>query len=379
MMDLKALGWYSGSDHVHMNYGGNLHNTPAKLLFVAEAEDVDVVIDLIANKDNRILDYQYFTGGPDRLSTDERLLCFNEEYRPPFHGHMALINLARHLISPFTTGYEGTAIESLYPSNTDILRMAWEQGALGAYVHPFPGNKDPLEGDLEYARAFPVDLALGTIAYHELMSFAGWADYHVWWHALNNGFRIPVVAGEDSITNLHNTPIIGQDRVYAYLGSKLSWDGWIEAIRKGHTFVTNGPLLQLMVEGHVPGEEVRLPANSQNVHVSGRVQSIAAIDRVELVINGRQLVLADLRQAREDQGGIHFEFDKEVHVTGSCWITLQAYGSRSTHPVDDVFPQATTDPVWVYVGDGLIRSRESAQYFIRWIDKLMGMAESHPG
>ncbi len=54
MTDMKALGWHSGSNHVHMNYGGNLHNTPANLLFMAEAEDVDVVTDLIANKDNRV-------------------------------------------------------------------------------------------------------------------------------------------------------------------------------------------------------------------------------------------------------------------------------------------------------------------------------------
>jgi hypothetical protein len=28
------------------------------------------------------------------------------------------------MISPFVTGYEGTGVESLYPSNTDILRYA---------------------------------------------------------------------------------------------------------------------------------------------------------------------------------------------------------------------------------------------------------------
>ena len=34
----------------------------------------------------------------------------------------------KHLISPFVTGYEGTGVESLYPSNTDILRFAKQQG-----------------------------------------------------------------------------------------------------------------------------------------------------------------------------------------------------------------------------------------------------------
>src|SRR5437867_10348926 len=29
--NLKAKGWYSGSNHVHMNYAGNRHNTPENL------------------------------------------------------------------------------------------------------------------------------------------------------------------------------------------------------------------------------------------------------------------------------------------------------------------------------------------------------------
>ena len=45
-----------------MNYGGNLHNTPENLLFMAAGEDLDVVGEKIANKDNRIFDHQYFNG-----------------------------------------------------------------------------------------------------------------------------------------------------------------------------------------------------------------------------------------------------------------------------------------------------------------------------
>ncbi|MGH9672289.1 MAG: TolB family protein, partial [Bryobacteraceae bacterium] len=35
LKDAGASGWFSGSTHVHMNYGGNLHNTPANLLRMA--------------------------------------------------------------------------------------------------------------------------------------------------------------------------------------------------------------------------------------------------------------------------------------------------------------------------------------------------------
>ena len=145
MTDMAARGWYSGSTHVHMNYGGNLHNTLENLMMMSDAEDQDVVNHQVANKDNRVLDHQYFVpgGGAHPVSTPERILVVGQEYRPPFYGHVFLFGMKDHLISPYTTGYEGTAIESLYPSNTDIFRKAREQGATVGYVHGFSGEVDP--------------------------------------------------------------------------------------------------------------------------------------------------------------------------------------------------------------------------------------------
>ena len=59
-----------------------------------------------------------------------------------------MFGLSEHLISPFVTGYEGTAIESLYPSNTDMMLKAKAQGAVTGYVHPYNGDNDPLLGNL---------------------------------------------------------------------------------------------------------------------------------------------------------------------------------------------------------------------------------------
>lgn len=379
MVDLKTEGWYSGSNHVHMNYAGDLHNTPENLIFMAQAEDLNWIGELIANKDNRILDYQYFTGKLHPLSGDRHLLYFNEEYRPPFYGHVSFVNLTSHLISPFTTGYEGTAIESLYPSNTDMFRLARQQGALTAYVHPYSGNADPLQGDLGGAKGFPVDAALGTVDYQE-QSAASWADYIVWHHALNNGFRIPLAGGEDSITNLSKTRIVGQMRVYAYLGPHLNWQGWLEAMANGRSFVTNGPLLKLNINNQIAGEVINLPTEGGTLHARGIVRSIVPLEQADLVVNGKRLSLGRLDQHRDTLGdGTFFVFDKEIEFKQSSWVTLQAYGSQPMHPLDDTFPQATTNPIWIQVGDQPVRSRESAVYFIQWIDKLTDLAKSHPG
>ena len=78
--DMAAKGWYDGSTHVHMNYAGNLHNTLQNLMMMSAAEDQDLVLEQVANKDNRILDYQFFVpgGGNNPLSTSERLLVVGQ-------------------------------------------------------------------------------------------------------------------------------------------------------------------------------------------------------------------------------------------------------------------------------------------------------------
>ena len=88
------------------------------------------------------------------------MLVVGQEYRPPFYGHVFLFGMRDHLISPFTTGYEGTGIESLYPSNTDIFLKAKSQGAYTGYVHAQWSSGDPLDGTLGGAKGFMVDAAL---------------------------------------------------------------------------------------------------------------------------------------------------------------------------------------------------------------------------
>ncbi len=370
LTNLKTGGWYSGSNHVHMNYGGNLLNTPENLLLMAAAEDMDVVGELICNKDNRIFDHQFFSGALDRRSTPDRLLYFNEEYRPPFYGHVSLINLTKHLISPFTTGYEGTAIESLYPSNTDMFRLARAQGAIGGYVHPW--SREPERVGYAVARGFPVDLALGVTEYLEVLTSALYQPHTsaVWHRALNCGFRVSATAGEDSILSLHNTPIIGADRTYAHLGPKLDYAAWIDAFRRGRTFVTNGPLLDFRINDKMPGEEIRLPAGGSAIEMTAKLQTVVPVEKLEVIHNGRVI------ESFNPQGG---EARKTLPVTRSGWFTLRALGSKAQHPTDDRFAYAETGAIYVMCGDQPIRSRADAEYFMRWIDDITRQAEQHAG
>jgi hypothetical protein len=383
MTDMAAKGWYGGSTHVHMNYAGNLHNTLENLMMMSAAEDQDIVNEQIANKDNRVLDYQFFAPGGKAhpLSRPDRILTVGQEYRPPFWGHVFLFGMRDHLISPFTTGYEGTAIESLYPSNTDIFNKAHAQGATVGYVHAYGGERDPLEpGEsgavtLGQAKGFMVDAALGTTDAVE-WSNSGRATFHPWYAALNNGLRVTATGGEDSISSLHDTKLVGSSRTYVYTGARgLSAEAWFEGVRKGRAFVTNGPLVQLTINGMIAGDEIKLPAGGGSIDVVAWVRSITPLETAFLVYNGNPVEQIPL--ASERKGA---DWKKTLKVTRSGWYHLRAEGAHADRfPLDTGYPQAFTNPIWVTVADQPARSRAAAQYGLRWIDALQKLTDQWPG
>ena len=376
LTDLSASGWYSGSTHVHMNYAGNLHNTLQNLMMMSAAEDQDVVNEQVANKDNRILDYQHFVpgGGAHPISTKDRILIVGQEYRPPFYGHVFMFQLKKHLISPFVTGYEGTAVESLYPSNTDMLRKAKAQGATTGYVHPYAGDVDPLEGNLGGGKGFIVDAALGTADALE-WSNAGRAGFYPWYAVLNNGLRVTAVGGEDSISSMHASKLVGSSRTYVHTGARgLDVTAWFEQLRRGSAFVSTGPLVELSINGKRPGESVTMAGAGGAVDIAARVRSITPLESVTLVFNGAVVEKIPLAADRKSA-----EMKASRQVTRSGWYHLRAEGAPGDRfPLDTSFAQAFTNPVWITVGDQRVRSRAAAEYCLKWIDRLQQQAEAWP-
>jgi hypothetical protein len=303
------------------------------------------------------------------------VLVVGQEYRPPFWGHVFMFGLRDHLISPFTTGYEGTAIESLYPTNTDMFRKARAQGAYVGYVHAYAGERDPLEAELGGGKGAIVDAALGTTDAIE-WSAAGRAGFFPLYALWNNGLKVTAVGGEDSISNLHMSKLVGSQRTYVFTGDRgLDMHAWLGGMRAGHAFVTNGPLVELTVNGSMPGETVTLPATGSAVTVQAHVRSIVPLQKVTLYFNGQiveEIPLgADRRRA---------DFNKTMPVTSSGWYHLRAEGAPGDRfPLDTAYPQGFTNPVWVTIGSQPIRHRASAEYALTWIDKLQKLAEAWPG
>jgi hypothetical protein len=78
-----------------------------------------------------------------------------------------------------------------------------------------------------------------------------------------------------------------------------------------------------------------------------------------------------------DGAGKQGSLRETIRVTESAWFSLYAEGVQDKS-LDGEYPQGTTNVIRVYVGDGKIRNRESAEYYIRWIDKLRTMSEAWP-
>jgi len=365
--DLPARGWWSGDVHVHMNYGGAYRNTPPHLALQARAEDLHVVENLIVNKEQRIPDIAYFRTDADPVSTPTFLLRHAQEFHTSVWGHMGLLGLGSHYLLPEYAGYPNTAAASLALTNATVADLAHAQGAVVGYVHPFDTRLDPADTSASLYYELPVDVALGKVDYLEVM---GYSDHlitsEIWYRLLNCGFRLPAAAGTDAFPNfasLRGPP--GLVRVFVHSGAKLDHRSWLAALKTGRTFVTNAPLLEFSVAGRAIGEEIRVSNEMQRVPAVVAMRSTVPIDHLEIIGNGTVVATIPL-----DADRMTAHATVMVPVKGSGWYVLRAYSDRAEMPVLDLYPFASTSPIYVQVEGQPVRSADDARFFVRWIDRI---------
>jgi TolB protein len=374
LADLGADGWRSGDLHVHMNYGGAYRVTPERLAFQAQAEDLDVVESLIVNKEQRIPDVAFFSSSSiDPAKPGKPVIAFGQEFHTSVWGHLGVIGLRDHLLLPTYAGYPNSAAASLYPHNPAVLDMAHAQGALAGYVHPFVTAPDPDDRHVPLTTDLPVSAAIGAVDYLEVVGFSDHrTTADVWYRLLNCGFRIPAGGGTDAMTNFASLRgPVGLARVFVRTGRELTRESWLAGIREGRTFATNGPLLQFSIDGRGPGDVIRLPAGSHRLALKATLRSIVPIDHLEVVTNGaiESLPLGADRASAD--------VERTINVNRSGWYTLRAHSDRATHPILDLYPFATTSPVYVTVDNQPIRSAIDARYFLAWLDRLEEVTRAH--
>jgi hypothetical protein len=372
-------GYVGGDVHVHMNYGGAYRNSPRRLVAQAEAEALDVVFNLLVNKEQRIPDIGHFTGHPDNASNAAVLLLHAQEFHTSFWGHMGLLGLRSHHLMPDYAAYPETAAASLYPDNPTITTLARRQGAVSGYVHPFLAVPDP-DSDPSLTSALPVDAALGLVDYYEVVGFADHrASAEVWYRLMDCGVDLAAAGGTDAMANYASLRgPVGLNRTYV---RPARWPddpagreaAWLEALQSGRSVATNGPLLHLELEGSGPGETVGLPAGVRTVAYSGFMRSAVPVDHLELVVNGR--VERELPIGADGRG---VDFEGSIDLEDGGWVVLRAYGETAHPLVFDLYPYATTSTIRVDAAGTRWRSPDAGQWLLNWVNRLREAAAAHP-
>jgi hypothetical protein len=362
-VDAASLHSYSGENHIHANYGyGEWYNTPQTMLLQCQGEDLNVCNFMVANSDgDGVFDRAFFRGRPDPLSTTHTILYWNEEYRSTIWGHMTLVNL-RQVVEPIFTGFKDTTNPYDVPTNADTADRTHLQDGLVNYTHAAADPADPYRGPYT-AKGLPVDVALGKVDTMDLnLSYA--ACVPLWYRLLNCGFRLPASAGTDVFLNRVNSRLPGSDRVYVRIYGGLTYAKWIDNLRAGHSFVTNGPFLEISVEGKRPGEVVRL-AGSGKVKVAAKAWSHVPLHWAELIKNGEVIATRDFPA----EGQQEVVWQQEVPFKCSGWLALRASGpSHPDNPGGTAY--AHTSPIYVEMADRPLQARAEAQHFLKWIDRL---------
>jgi hypothetical protein len=371
--------------HVHMNYGGNYRNTPVHLAEQAQAEDLGMVNDLIVNKEQRFPDIAYQGGSYDSKAYDasggQVVVVHGQEFHTSYWGHRGLLNIRDHVLVPGYAGYPHTAAASLFPMNFDVYDMGHALKAMVGAVHPFDEAPDPFSIPAQkITDELPVDAALGKLDYMEIVGFSDHkATASVWYRLLNLGFRIPAGAGTDATAN-YAAPIrghVGMDRAYARLPRGVSGAGlaeaWYAALRAGRTFATNGPLLSFRLGDAKVGDELKLNGAQATVGFSASMASVALVDHLEIVCNGRVVTSVGLKD-----GSRGAQETGAIPVKESGWCVLRAWSEKPAWPVMDNYVYATTSPIYVAIAGQKAKSPEDAKYFAAWIARTMETTEKYP-
>ncbi|HEX6740238.1 MAG TPA: CehA/McbA family metallohydrolase, partial [Sphingomicrobium sp.] len=366
-----SFGKFVSADlHVHMNYGGHYRATPQTLAGQARAEDLNVVYNLLVNKEERVPDIDYFRPGPDPVSGDGLLILHSQEYHTSYWGHLGLLGLTDHYLAPGFSAYQNSPLASAYPDNGMIADLAHAQGALVGYVHPFDTVPDPVK-DKSLTNELPADIAHAKVDYMEIVGFSDHkATAEVWYRLLNLGFRLPAGAGTDAMTNYASLRgPVGMNRVFLDTGGDMSPALLLAALKAGRTFATNGPMLGLEVDGKHPGDTISRTAPGK-LHYRIALRSFVPVDHLELVQNGRAVKAFRLT-------GDHRKLDTEgdLQAATSGWVVLRAWNDGSSADVLDIYPYATTSPVYVELPGGLPPDRADAAYFAAWLGRAIADAE----
>ncbi|MEK6258261.1 MAG: CehA/McbA family metallohydrolase [Planctomycetota bacterium] len=193
----------------------------------------------------------------------------------------------------------------------------------------------------------------------------GWIDFGFksYYAYLNCGFRMMPSAG--TAAGVHPVPF-GFGRVYVHVPGELTFAKWREGLLAGRSFVTTGPMLRMQFNGEDAGHIFKTPAGKTSVRVTGTVQSLSTIDRIEILVNGDVVRTVKPPHTTSPSGISTGTLDETVVIDGSGWLAVRCFEARS----DKRVRFAHTAPVFVDVpGKPLAPKKVEVEHFVERIER----------
>ncbi len=340
LWEAQRAGWYSADHHFHLNYGGQFALAPGDLAPLLQGEDLDVATPMLANLHNRFEDQPLFDW---KSLGDGPLVTWAQEVRSHFLGHVGLLG-TNTLFWPWVwgPGYETYGRDDR--TNAEPIAFGRAQGGAGYYVHPVSGTRTPFTaaGMNVLPVALIADGVHGNIDLLEIVCL--WSNSvgsaELWYRLLNAGFPVAPSGGTDVMADFHRTMAVGATRVYVRPDGPFNWPNYFAALKAGRSFVTNGPMLQLTVDGMQPGDVI---ASSRELPFTLSVASAVPIDSVALVVNGKT-VWSGAKPAASGKA----TYTGKVRVPAGGWVAARVVGPTTTAwPAMGEYTFAHTAPLWI--------------------------------
>lgn len=160
----------------------------------------------------------------------------------------------------------------------------------------------------------------------------------------------------------------GFNRVYAQVQGALTVDKFWAAVKRGRSFATSGPILTLSLDDAVPGDTLEFESGAR-FRVAARLRSIYPIDTLELIYNGQVAHRLSLK-GRTPIPVLDLTPSWSITPRRSGWVAARALYRAP----DGRLRQAHTSPIYLAVDGKPIAFKNDAEYMIRWVDKLLGIA-----
>jgi hypothetical protein len=357
-IDLRQQRWYSGDMRTHFL-------TPHAALLEAAAEDL-AFANLLAlewrpspQQPLALSNLLAFSGQHPALEVPGHQVVVNTQNVHPILGRLALLNCHRVIYPLSFGGPDGQDDWTL----ADWCDQCHRKGGLVVWT-------DILDQPAEYPGGEALaDLILGKVDAFEITGFDSPEPELLleWYRLLNCGFRVPLVGGSGKD---RNTVALGSVRTYARLqpGDEVTYRNWIEAVRAGRTFATNGPLISFSVDGQDPGARIVLPYPGKTVRVSIGARSLAAFDQLELIQNGTVLAATPATGSPAEA-----TLAAEVAVSADCWLAARCWSRHRLAGGQLVYGH--TSPVYLQVEGAVRRDAAAVVPLLGRLNRMLAWVE----